>query len=361
MYRLLPDNLREPWRWRCWRGNQSATSLRRSGHARSATRVTGILVSSVEPVEARSPHLLLRQRGHSLRRQRTQDRSLPQRRQCTEHLGWKQPRKRSRVYLALKLQCMQKMNKRRHSWWRWNQHWHSCRRRSRLTSSLTLYRCRKTLRHCGTRLQKLETASPWQLKLPRPVHNWTERTNASATWRKYRGALKRNSQNDEARQPKPKPRFRNWRKNWLKNFQVRRHRWTLTSAQRRRSPRPQSIKRFTKWSAKPLNSCENSICMGLGRNEENTYENDLLNLKDWLQQSKRENKTIRSRMAPGAVVCLNKHRRQHGCTCPQLLPFSTEGTSDEKAKSKLKVTRNKHFWTIVAGFIMVTALLTPWD
>ena len=27
----------------------------------------------------------------------------------------------------------------------------------------------------------------------------------------------------------------------------------------------------------------------------------------------------------------------------------------------MKVTRNKHFWTIVAGFMMVTALLTPWD
>ena len=25
------------------------------------------------------------------------------------------------------------------------------------------------------------------------------------------------------------------------------------------------------------------------------------------------------------------------------------------------MTRNKHFWAIVAGFMMVTALLTPWD
>ena len=35
--------------------------------------------------------------------------------------------------------------------------------------------------------------------------------------------------------------------------------------------------------------------------------------------------------------------------------------SDGKAKSKVKVTRNKHIWAIVAGFMMVTALLTPWD
>ena len=58
-------------------------------------------------------------------------------------------------------------------------------------------------------------------------------------------------------------------------------------------------------------------------------------------------------MAPGAVVRLN--RRQHGWTYPQLLPISAEWTSDGKAKSKVKVTRNIHFWNIVAGFIIVTA------
>ena len=118
---------------------------------------------------------ILRQKGHPLRRHRTRDRSLPQRRQCTEHLRWKQPRRRSRVYPELKLQCMPKENKRPHSWLRWNQHWHRCRRRSRLTSNPTLYRCKRTSRHCGTRLRKLETASPWQPRLPRPVPTWTEK------------------------------------------------------------------------------------------------------------------------------------------------------------------------------------------
>ena len=70
---------------------------------------------------------------------------MPQRRQCTGHLGWKQLRERSRVYLALKPQCKPKMNKRRRSWWRWNRSWHSCRRSSRPTSSLTLHRCRKDI------------------------------------------------------------------------------------------------------------------------------------------------------------------------------------------------------------------------
>ena len=68
---------------------------------------------------------------------------------------------------------MPKMDKRRHSSLRWNQH--SCRLRSRHTWSFTLHRCRKTLRPCGTKLQKLETASPWQLKLSRPVPSWTEK------------------------------------------------------------------------------------------------------------------------------------------------------------------------------------------
>ena len=61
---------------------------------------------------------------------------------------------------------------------------------------------------------------------------------------------------------------------------------------------------------------------------ENTYENDSLILMVWSQQSKEKAK--RSVMT-------------------------------EKQKSKVKVTRDKHFWAIVAGFTMVIALLTPWD
>ena len=128
MHELLPVNLREPWKWRCWEENQSVNSPKRSGYARHAARVIGILGSSVESVEARNQCALPRRKGHPLRRERTQDRPLPQRRQCTEHLCWKQLRERSRVCLALKLQCKPKLNKKRHSWWRWNQHWHSCKR-----------------------------------------------------------------------------------------------------------------------------------------------------------------------------------------------------------------------------------------
>ena len=62
---------------------------------------------------------------------------------------------------------------------------------------------------------------------------------------------------------------------------------------------------------------ENSIL----NNEKNTYENDSLNLMVWSQQSKRESNTIRD---------------------------------DGKAKSKVKVTRNKHLLGHCCGFHQIS-------
>ena len=206
----------------------------------------------------RSPRFL-RRKGHPLGRQRARDRPLPQRRQCTEPAlttvhakGEHEARQLVAMESALAHLQAQK---------------HSPR----------VLHCTDAGGHRGTAEQGCKSwrPRPWYPRLPRLEPTWTEKTNASATWRKHRGALKKNSQKDEAKQPKPRPRFRNWRKSWLRNFQVRSHRWKLISACRRRSLRLQSNRKSRKW------------------NEENTCENDSLNLTIWSQQSQRESKTIR--------------------------------------------------------------------